>query len=130
MRPNKTTAAVILFFFALQLSGCTTIKLVRPGKKPERLKSKKITVTTIDQRAYQFSEIRVYGDTLYGVNGVPFPEDRHNPDVISVPFSDVQSIYYRGHNTTLTVSLIFAGLTVLAVAAALFATAWNNSWGY
>jgi|GEM_PF-4786327 len=122
MRPSKIITVVILLSFALQLLGCHTIKLVRPGKTPERLKSKKITVVTTNQRAYTFTEIRVYSDTLYGVNGIKFPEDRHNSEVISVPFSEVESIYYRGHNTALTVTSIFTGLVFLtAVAAVLIA---------
>ena len=119
MRPSRITAVVILFCFAFQIFGCTSIKLVRPGQKPERLKSKKITVVTIDQKAYTFSEIRVYSDTLYGVFGIPFPEDRANQEVITLPFSDVESIYYRGHSSGKTLGLIWFCLTTVAAAAAI-----------
>ncbi len=111
-RPSKLTAMVILFCFALQLFGCATTKLVKPDQKPRRLKSKKIEVIT-SESTYLFSEIRVNADTLFGVYGVPFPADRHSPEVTSVPYASIQSIRYRGPDWRKT-SAIFFGVAALA----------------
>ena len=115
MRPSKMTAMVVLFCFGLQLSGCSTTKFVNPDQSLRQMKADKITVITIDGPEYHFTEIRVIADTLYGVNGIPFPADRSSMGVTAIACSQIYRIGYSEGDRSSSI-LVAAALVAVAVA--------------
>ena len=120
MNLQKVISLVLLVFFSIYSVSCTTTKFVNPNSPPPEIKSEKIRVYTKDNQEHIFTQVRVVNDTLFGVHGIAFPEDRYGSQVVIIPVSNVSSLQYVGSDKVATALLIAVGVLVLiGVAAAI-----------
>lgn len=94
MKFQKVFSFILLVSFSIYSLDCTTAKFINPNNAPPEIKAKKILVYTKDNQQHFFTEVRIINDTLFGVNGIVFPEDRNGPQVVSISVSNIEYIQH------------------------------------